>query len=559
VPEQRLAEVWAQMSSEEVPSADVVEKRLSMILEKLAKVVGTEEQPDWWAQIKPHLKVWATARRFDVPGTVYAPDDTFAEKIFADTARIAWKPKELASAKLNRLLESLGCRSLTRNLRSRSAHAVVMQSNGEPRFLTPASKDLLLCWICTADGWSNKRQQLEQLLKTDESPVTELRVEYWLDGDAAPVSSDDADAFWSSHDRRLWLRQNATAKAQQAAAAMSIAAQFGRHGKQGEDTVYRLLGLEVADAQRELAERKWELTPGQKAWLKSVGYTPGIVELSSEAANQDARESRPAVAPPMSSGGSAAATPQQDSHGAAQAEGQPKADAQAAPSSPDSSQPDAGKTRTPVQTEAGQHADRNDSTQQTPSPESEVDSSCPLKSPDAETEFIHVTAHTRRRPGRERQSANTEARRQPERNPLAGVSQATKAEIEAAATKIVLHQINSKGSPEWQGFRADDLRHRNLGFDVLAMKQGKQIRIEIKAHLRQAASVFVTKNEWDESRKHSKGPPDDHWELWNVENLAGDTGGKVRITRYRYLPEDARSREVGYWVDLNKCASESIQ
>lgn len=559
VPEQDLAEVWAQMPGGDVLAPDVVEKRLYMILEKLATVVRTEEPPDWWVQVKPRLKVWTTAKRFDAPASVYAPDDAFAERIFAETARIAWKPKQLTSTKFNRLLGTLGCRSLARKLRSRSAHAVVAQSNGEPRFLTRASKDLLLCWVCTADGWSNKRQQLEPLLRTDEAQVAELRVEYWLDGDGTPVSSEEADAFWSSHDRRLYLRKNATAKAQQAAVALSIAAQFGRHGKQGEDTVYRLLGLETADARRELAERKWELTTEQRAWMQSVGYSSEIVDLSTEATNQDARESRPAVAAQTNSGGSAAATPQQNSAGAAQAEGQPKSEAQTAPSSPDSNQPDAGRIRTPVQTGPGQQAERNEPTQRTRSTQSEEDSSRPLKSPDAETEFVHVTAHTRRRPGRERQTANTEARRQPERNPLAGVSQATKAEIEDAATKIVLHQINSRGSSEWQGFRADDLRHRNLGFDVLAMKQGKQIRIEIKAHLRQAASVFVTKNEWDESRKHSKGPPEDHWELWNVENLAGDTAGKVRITRYRYLPEDARSREVGYWVDLNACHSESVQ
>jgi hypothetical protein len=557
VPEQQLAEVWQQMSGGDVLAPDVVEKRLNMILEKLAKVVSTEESPDWWAEFRPHLKVWTTAKRFDAPAGVYAPDDTFAERIFSETARIAWKPKELTSAKLNRLLESVGCRSLARNLRSRSAHAVVTQSNSDPRFLTPASKDLLLCWICAGDGWRNKRQQLEHLLKSDEAQVAELRVEYWLDGDGTAVSSDEADAFWSSHDRRLCLRKHATAKAQQAAVCMSIAAQFGRHGKQGEDTVYRLLGLEADDARRELAERKWELTSEQRAWLQSVGYNSEIVELATEATSQDARESRPAIALQTPSGGGAAATPQQKSAGAAQAEGQPRSDAQTAPSSPDNSQPDAGNIRTPVQTGAGQHAERNEPTQQTRSTKSEEDFSCPLKSPDAGTEFVHVTAHTRRRPGRERQTANAEARRQPERNPLAGVSQATKAEIEDAATKIVLHQINSKGLPEWQGFRADDLRHRNLGFDVLAMKQGKQIRIEIKSHLRQATSVFVTSKEWQESRKNSKGPPTDHWELWNVENLAGDTAGMVRITRYRHLPEDARSREVGYWVDLSACASEA--
>lgn len=542
VPEQQLAEVWAQMSGGDALAPDVVEKRLNMILPRVAAAIDTNEPPAWWQALRGQLKIWTVSKGFEKPTKVFAPDDTFAEEVFAGTACIAWRSKSITEARLNRLLRSLGCRSLAGNLRSRSASEPAKEASEKPRFLTSATKELLLCWVCAADGWSNKRQQLEQLLRTEEAQVTNLRVEYWLDGDNAPVSGVEADAFWASQDRRLCLRRDATSKAQQSGAAKTIAAQFGHPSKQGEDTVYRLLGLEAADAGRELAERKWQLTPDQKSWLQSIGYRSEIVEISTEAANQNARESRPAIAPQTPSGSGAAATPQQ----------------QSAPEVQPDSQPDSGAPRTPGQTGAGHHADQNAQTQQTRSTERENDSGCALKSPDADVE-VCVAAHTRRAPRRERQMVNDEARRQPARNPLAGVSQTTKAEIEDAATKIVLHQVNSKGLPEWQGFRADDLRHRNLGFDVLATKQGKQIRIEIKAHLRQAASVFVTRKEWDESRKHSEGPPADHWELWNVENLAGDTAGKVRITRYRYLPEDARSREVGYWVDLSACASESIQ
>ncbi|MEI7732645.1 MAG: DUF3883 domain-containing protein [Verrucomicrobiota bacterium] len=554
VPEQQLSEVWAQMSSGDLLAPDVVEKRLNMILGKLARVVSTGELPEWWIQIKPHLKVWTAARRFDVPGTVYAPDDTFAEGIFAGVVRIAWKPKEIASATLNRLLDSLGCLSLARNLRSRVAHTLVTQSNGDPKFLTPASKELLLCWVCAADGadgWSNKRQQLEQLLKTDEAQVTELRIEYWLDGDATPVSSDEDDAFWSSHDQRLCLRQNATAKAQQAAAAMSIAAQFGRHGKQGEDTVYRLLGLESVDARRELAERKWELIPQQKAWLQSVGYRSEIVELTTKATNQDNRESRPPIPPEAPSGGSVAATPQQNPAPESQASDQLKSDAQSAKSPPESSPPDAGITRSPGKTD-----DRNEPPQLARSTESEPNSSSPLKSPDAEAEFIHVNAHTRRQPGREPQKGEAGDRETQGQHPMAGVSHATKTEIENAAVQVILQQFQRV--PGLRGFKVHDERKRNHGYDVLAIKPGHVLRIEIKAHLREAKSVFVTQKEWQQSKRHAKGPPEDHWELWNVENLAGDTPGKVRIIRYQYLPDDA-FRESGYWVDLNACHSESIQ
>ncbi len=472
------------------------------------------------------------------------------------TACIAWQPKSLGARQLNRLLRSLGCHSLAESLRSRSANAVVAQSSDKPKFLTPATKGLLMCWVCAADGWSNKQQQLEQLLQTGEAQVGDLRVEYWLDGNGTPVSSVEANAFWASQDRQLCLRQDATPNAQQSAAAASIAAQLARPSKQGEDTVYRLLGLEAADARRELAERKWELTPEQKAWLQSIGYTSEIVELSPEATNQNSRESRPAITPQTSSGGSAAATPQQQSVPEAQADSQPTSDRQSVPSSPDSSQPDSGATRTLGQTGAGQHAERNEPAQQTRPTESEEDSSHPLKAPDAEAEFVHVTAHTRRRPRRERQHREAGDRESQGQHPMAGISHATKADIEEAAVQVIKRQFQKRA--DLREFKFLDRRQENCGYDVHAAKPGRVIRIEIKAHLREVKSVFVTQKEWQESRRRNRLAADDRWELWNVENLAADAG-TVRITRYSYLPDEARTRESGYWVDLTACASESIQ
>jgi hypothetical protein len=556
VPEQQLAEVWAQMSGGDALAPDVVEKRLNMILPRVAAAIDTHEPPAWWQALRGQLKIWTVSKGFETPTKVFAPDDTFAEEVFAGTACIAWRSKSITEARLNRLLRTLGYRSLAGSLRSRSASAPAKETSEKPRFLTPATKELLLCWVCAADEWSNKRQQLEQLLRTEEAQVTNLRVEYWLDGDNAPVSGVEADAFWASQDRRLCLRRDATWKAQQSAAAKTIAAQFGHPSKHGEDTVYRLLGLEAADAGRELAERKWQLTPDQQSWLQSIGYRSELVELSTDTTNQPTRESRPAITSQTPSGGSSSATPQQQSAPETQPDSQPLSDRQSVPSSPDSSQPDSGATRIPGQTGAGQHAERNESAQQTRSAESDEDSGRPLKSPDAEAEFVHVTAHTRRRARRERQQREAGERESPEQHPMAGISQATKADIEEAAVQVIKRQFQKRADLKEYNFL--DRRQDNCGYDVHVAKPGRVIRIEIKAHLREAKSVFVTQKEWQESRQRDRLAADDKWELWNVENLAADAG-TVRITRYNYLPNEARTRESGYWVDLSACASESIQ
>ena len=141
-------------------------------------------------------------------------------------------------------------------------------------------------------------------------------------------------------------------------------------------------------------------------------------------------------------------------------------------------------------------------------------------------------------------------------HPMTSISQATKADIEEAAAQVIKRQFQMRS--ELREFNFLDRRRDNCGYDVHAAKPGRVIRIEIKAHLREAKSVFVTQKEWQESRQRNRHAADDTWELWNVENLAADAG-TVRITRYRNLPDEARTRESGYWVDLSVCSSESIQ
>jgi hypothetical protein len=180
----------------------------------------------------------------------------------------------------------------------------------------------------------------------------------------------------------------------------------------------------------------------------------------------------------------------------------------------------------------------------------------PLKSPDADTEFVHVAAHTRSRPREKRQERVTGVRDSQEQHPMAGVPASKKAELEEIAVQIIKRQFQQ--NPGLRSFNLHDERKQNHGYDLLAIKSHEVIRIEIKAHLREAKSVFVTQKEWQQSKQRNNLATNDKWELWNVENIAADAG-KVRITRYSYLPDEARTRESGYWVDLSLCSSQSVQ
>ena len=182
VSQQQLAEVWAQMSGAETTPPSLVEKRLKQDLPILAEAIEPEAPPEWWLPIRRRLKVWTSAGHFETPRCVFAPDDTLAEEMFARTAPIAWLPKSHLTSRLNRLLRELGCRSLAENLRSRAASLEALSPNTTAQILTQATKELLACWVCSAEGPRKKYTELEQLLRTEEALVSELRIEYKLEG-----------------------------------------------------------------------------------------------------------------------------------------------------------------------------------------------------------------------------------------------------------------------------------------------------------------------------------------------------------------------------------------
>ena len=555
VSELQLAEVWAKMSGAESHPADIVEKRLRTILPSLANALKLDYPPDWWLPIRRRLKIWTTAQRFETAGKAFAPDDTFVEEVFAKAVSIAWVPKSHLTARLNRLLRDLGCRSLAENLRSRVANPTTESRTEAPRILTQATKELLICWVCALDGWRTKTSQLEQLLNSKEVEVGELSIEYWLEGVEAAASIREADAFWANDNQRLYLRHGPSQRAQQAAAASSFASRFGQLDKQGKDTVQCLLSLETFDGRRELADRKWELTPEQMSWIRNLGVVLEIIKVTDESEKQNCREARAAITPKTTS--SSAAIPSSESPSQiAATDSKPALDAQAASQATTGSQPSSATTQTAGQANMRQQSERGEAEQDGRSAEDEVESVCVLKSADADTEFVHVSAHTRSRPKGKRQQREPADKASRDQHPMAGLTHATKMEIEEAAVQVVLRQFHLV--PGLRDFKAHDERKRNHGYDVLAIKQGHALRIEIKAHLREAKSVFVTQKEWQQSRQRNGLAANDRWELWNVENLAADAG-KVRITRYNNLPDEARTRESGYWVDLNACHSESAQ
>jgi len=117
-----------------------------------------------------------------------------------------------------------------------------------------------------------------------------------------------------------------------------------------------------------------------------------------------------------------------------------------------------------------------------------------------------------------------------------------KAELEEAGRVIAARELES------MGFSVLKMPQTNPGFDLLAKKDGDELRVEVKAHSGRATVVDVTQREY----KEYLGQQGYRWELWNVEHLAEDDSHAVVITRYDQVPDDALDARI-FRVDLKKC------
>jgi len=562
-PLRRLVEIWETMSVSIPDAVDLAEARLKEIMRRCASAVDQLQAEEWWAEKRSRLAIWTTSRCFARPDSVYAPDDGFAEQVFAGEVTIAWSPKGLSAEKLATLLLAVGCRSFAREIRSTCGFTDETVCIEPTQLLTQASKELLLLWVCQAKDWEKGRGLLESLMKSGEVVVEDLTVKYSVGQPATSVSRSTA-AFWSAKESRMLFDVVSTLESRRSAAAKSVAAGLRRTTKDDEDTAYRLLKQTVAEARALVIERKWALPPEAAQWLETLGLQMVVpVEIFGDVA-PTSRSVRPRLtaehggAPGQAMTGSSPCNSASSSSSAFDPASKPSgkgAEIQDETRMTPNAEIGSASIERTSQSGAGRPADTRSQDQYIASADGAAPEPPQLKSPDEEDAEVHVAAHTRSRPGGVRRTREGRVERTGESaasSPLATISQRRKSEIEDMAVRHALRQFEVRD--EFRGFHPIDVRASNFGFDLLVHgPAGKGLRIEIKAHQSEPNVVFITKNEWDESRR--TGGKGYRWELWNICNLASRE--RVKIVRYSNIPDEAIYRESGYWVDLSRCSGVS--
>jgi hypothetical protein len=533
------AAAWKNLCSNAAPDGTVVEKKLKVVLQRLADCQGELTDSDWWAEIKPHLSVWTDRREFQSPQRVYAPDHSVAVEVFAGRVNVAFPSKP--NRTVMGFLRWIGCPSLSRAVETKLVEITGESMRPNSAYLNNAAKELCVLLVCSQAGWRDRCSLLQALLDTTEVGVTAITVEYSLRENAgAGIQNQSRDAYWDVAKRRLLLREDIDSETLRDAAAKSIAAEFFGEAASTEMNAafFRLLTVTVERARKLMDEQTtWRLTPEQQDWLREQNWKIVITELD-EVEKPPLPRGSTAAPPPVgssSAGGNSQPKPSSnESPGAKVGNGEPK-DTNSSASS--------GKSieTTVTNKEAGKPADDSPTEQEdeVPAELHEVNSTT--------ANFVEVRAHTRSSPQRSR-GEQTNASRDEKVSGLASVSKESKAALEERGREFAAKMLKE------MGYAVEIMGSLNPGFDVRGKKPGHILKVEVKSHAREANIVFMTQRECDEYL-NTLGASGETWELWNIENLAKASGKTPTIQRIGHIPESAR-KESGYWVDLGQCSQE---
>jgi hypothetical protein len=103
---------------------------------------------------------------------------------------------------------------------------------------------------------------------------------------------------------------------------------------------------------------------------------------------------------------------------------------------------------------------------------------------------------------------------------------------------------------ENQGYAVEEMPQENPGFDLRAIKDSNELRVELKAHLSKGSVIELTARQYKEYLDQEQGGYE--WQLWNVEYLE-KSQMTIRITPYSSIPEDALDSKT-FRVDLKRCS-----
>jgi len=209
---EHFAERWLTLQKKDNIPHDEMKNILTSIYQELLPICKKEdnERPDWWHRFVQDANIWTQGDTFVNPVDVYVPDDGDLKQIFRDNnIHFAWRPEKNSFAQWESLYRALDIPYLSESVDISLVDEAKYPVVGEPKYLTKASKVLIITWLAEKVPNNYERLQnsnlLESLLNTGEAYSDPIHVVYELD---YKKIEKEREAYWVQDNETLVLSQS---------------------------------------------------------------------------------------------------------------------------------------------------------------------------------------------------------------------------------------------------------------------------------------------------------------------------------------------------------------
>lgn len=312
------AQKWLDLVNNDAYTRQDIENALKYIYPQLLMVARQKEHPPWWKKFKDECRVWTRDGTFQSPRKTYVPDDGKLMGLFSKKGiKFIWYPEEEAYKMYRPLFDSLGIRSLKRNVQTKLPNTSELSNlvPSETPFLTPCAKKAILYHL-----WNNSNEQydqakesgtLEALIRTKEKTVENISLVYQLF--FTSTTDPDCRAYWDHNGRSLYLSSQYTRGEIKIGLPSSITRTLNGNDLGGtlDHFIGRVLRIEKGELAALLQTYNWNMPEEETVWMEQI-----IGEVDKEIEEPFAEATRGAgrphmVTPPKEKNGGPATTRRQ--------------------------------------------------------------------------------------------------------------------------------------------------------------------------------------------------------------------------------------------------------
>lgn len=284
-----------RLQEEPIDKSRDYSKLLAVIYRELRKVSiqDIDKRPSWWNDFQRKVKLWTTNSNFEPTDLVYIPDDGELKEIFeGPEIHFVWYPPSSSDShsNWNILFKSLAIKNISEVVERSIGQTSLPENRSKPHYLTLSAKTLILTSLFEEHPELYKRlgdnQMVELLLKTDESIIPVLEIEYKL---KTHMIQKQQSAYWDIKTNTLLLLDQ-TNKHNNLDIARSIARELiilgsieNKISGKITDFIELVVGSDKEYCRKKIYEKNWNIPKEVKDyWLEDkdseVGEPEGKIE-----------------------------------------------------------------------------------------------------------------------------------------------------------------------------------------------------------------------------------------------------------------------------------------